>query len=132
MNAGFKAVSRSSFAALAVLAVAACAPSGVSYNKDVQPPKELLVPTPLGEAALIESWLSEKKGEAVKIVAPERGLKHGLGVVRTVVALDDGACFNEVERQLNYPTVVGVAASFTRCLQHAGERHGVGAGGRRC
>lgn len=37
MNAGFKAVSRSSFAALAVLAVAACAPSGVSYNKDVQP-----------------------------------------------------------------------------------------------
>jgi hypothetical protein len=37
MNAGFKAVSRGSFAAVAVLAVAACAPSGVSYNKDVQP-----------------------------------------------------------------------------------------------
>ena len=37
MNAGFKAVSRSSLAALAVLAVAACAPSGVSYQKDVQP-----------------------------------------------------------------------------------------------
>ena len=37
MNAGFKAVSRSSLAALSVLAVAACAPSGVSYNKDVQP-----------------------------------------------------------------------------------------------
>lgn len=48
------------------------------YNKDVLPPKELLVPTPLGDAALIESWLSEKKGEAVKIVAPERGLKHEL------------------------------------------------------
>jgi mono/diheme cytochrome c family protein len=37
MNAGFKAVPRSSFAALAVLSLAACAPSGVSYNKDVQP-----------------------------------------------------------------------------------------------
>ena len=37
MNAGFKAVSRSSFAALAVLSLAACAPSGVSYSKDVQP-----------------------------------------------------------------------------------------------
>lgn len=37
MNSGFKAVSRCSFAALAVLALAACAPSGVSYNKDVQP-----------------------------------------------------------------------------------------------
>lgn len=37
MNSGFKAPSRGSFAALAVLALAACAPSGVSYNKDVQP-----------------------------------------------------------------------------------------------
>ena len=37
MSVEFKAVSRSAFAALAVLAVTACAPSGVSYNKDVQP-----------------------------------------------------------------------------------------------
>jgi hypothetical protein len=37
MSAGFKAVSRSSLAAVALLATAACAPSGVSYNKDVQP-----------------------------------------------------------------------------------------------
>jgi excinuclease ABC subunit C len=48
------------------------------YNKDGLPPKELLVPMPLAEATLIESWLSEKKGEAVKIVAPERGAKHQL------------------------------------------------------
>ena len=48
------------------------------YNKDVQPPKELLVPTKLDEAPLIETWLSEKKGEAVKVVAPERGAKHQL------------------------------------------------------
>ena len=37
MNAGFRAVSRGSLAALAVLSLAACAPSGVSYKKDVQP-----------------------------------------------------------------------------------------------
>jgi hypothetical protein len=37
MSAGFKAVSRCSLAAVAVLAVAACSPSGVSYSKDVQP-----------------------------------------------------------------------------------------------
>ena len=37
MNAGFKAVSRSSFAALAVLSLAACSPSGVSFSRDVQP-----------------------------------------------------------------------------------------------
>jgi excinuclease ABC subunit C len=48
------------------------------YNKDLLPPKELLVPMPLGETALLETWLSEKKGEAVRIVAPERGTKHQL------------------------------------------------------
>jgi mono/diheme cytochrome c family protein len=37
MNSGFAAVSRCSFAAVAVLALAACSPSGVSYSKDVQP-----------------------------------------------------------------------------------------------
>ncbi len=37
MNAGSKAVSNSAFAALAALAVSACAPSGVSYTKEVQP-----------------------------------------------------------------------------------------------
>ncbi|MBK5104501.1 MAG: hypothetical protein JJE42_09655 [Burkholderiales bacterium] len=37
MNSGYTAVSRCTFAAVAVLALAACAPSGVSYSKDVQP-----------------------------------------------------------------------------------------------
>ena len=37
MNSAFKTVSRTSLAAAAVLALAACAPAGVSYNKDVQP-----------------------------------------------------------------------------------------------
>lgn len=37
MIAGFKAVSRGALAAVALLAVAGCTPSGVSYSKDVQP-----------------------------------------------------------------------------------------------
>jgi len=37
MNSGYSAVSRCTFAAVAALALAACAPSGVSYSKDVQP-----------------------------------------------------------------------------------------------
>ncbi len=48
------------------------------YNKEGQPPKELLVPTGLDDASLIEQWLSEKRGEAVRILAPERGSKHQL------------------------------------------------------
>ena len=37
MNYELKRATRSVLAAAAVLAVAACAPAGVSYNKDVQP-----------------------------------------------------------------------------------------------
>lgn len=48
------------------------------YNKDGQPPKELLVPTALAEAALIEQWLSDKRGHSVCVIAPERGAKHQL------------------------------------------------------
>ncbi|MFM8551435.1 MAG: excinuclease ABC subunit UvrC [Nitrospiraceae bacterium] len=48
------------------------------YNKDGLPPKELLVPTTLSDASLIEAWLSEKKGEPVCLLAPERGVKHQL------------------------------------------------------
>ncbi len=48
------------------------------YNKEGQPPKELLVPTTLDEAPLIEQWLSEKRGDNVRLLAPERGTKHQL------------------------------------------------------
>ncbi|MBL8070312.1 MAG: excinuclease ABC subunit UvrC [Nitrospira sp.] len=48
------------------------------YNKEGQPPKELLVPTTLDEAPLIEQWLSEKRGDTVRLLAPERGTKHQL------------------------------------------------------
>jgi excinuclease ABC subunit C len=48
------------------------------YNKDGQPPKEVLVPTDLEGGALIEQWLSDKRGEPVRVLAPERGVKHQL------------------------------------------------------
>ncbi len=48
------------------------------YNKDGQPPKELLVPVPISEAALIEAWLTDKRADAVRVLAPERGTKHQL------------------------------------------------------
>ena len=48
------------------------------YNKDGQPPKEVLTPTQPEDTALIEQWLSEKRGDAVRLVAPERGTKHQL------------------------------------------------------
>lgn len=37
MSVAFKAVSTTTLAAVAALSVAACAPSGVSYNNEVQP-----------------------------------------------------------------------------------------------
>ena len=48
------------------------------YNKDGLPPKELLIPVCLEDTSLIEDWLSQKKGEAVHVVTPERGNKHQL------------------------------------------------------
>lgn len=48
------------------------------YNKDGQPPREVLTSTALEDATLIEQWLSDKRGEPVRVVAPERGAKHQL------------------------------------------------------
>ena len=48
------------------------------YNKEGQPPREILLPTALDDAPLIEQWLTDKKGETVRLMAPERGTKHQL------------------------------------------------------
>jgi len=48
------------------------------YSKDVLPPKHVLLPVELPEAELLGRWLSEKKGEKVQVLAPERGMKHHL------------------------------------------------------
>jgi excinuclease ABC subunit C len=48
------------------------------YNKEVLPPKQVLLPFALPEADLISRWLSERKGEKVQVLAPERGTKHHL------------------------------------------------------
>ncbi|TKB76251.1 MAG: excinuclease ABC subunit UvrC [Nitrospira sp.] len=48
------------------------------YNKEGLPPKELLTSVSLSDSPLIETWLGEKKGESVRVVAPERGAKHEL------------------------------------------------------
>ncbi|MGZ8406029.1 MAG: excinuclease ABC subunit UvrC [Nitrospira sp.] len=48
------------------------------YNKDGQPPREVLVPTDLEDAVLIQQWLSDKRGESVQVRSPERGAKHQL------------------------------------------------------
>lgn len=48
------------------------------YNKDMLPPKELLVPTTFPDMDLVKTWLTEKKGEVVRVLIPERGGKHYL------------------------------------------------------
>ena len=42
------------------------------------PPKELLVPLPLPDCGLIQRWLESKRGELVKVLTPERGVKYQL------------------------------------------------------
>ena len=46
------------------------------YNKEGQPPRELLIPIDVPDADLVAHWLSDKRGNAVRVLAPERGIKH--------------------------------------------------------
>ena len=48
------------------------------YNKEILPPNEVLIPTTLSERELVEQWLADKRGDAVRILTPERGAKHHL------------------------------------------------------
>jgi excinuclease ABC subunit C len=48
------------------------------YNKEGQPPRELLIPVYIPDADLIALWLSDIRDEPVRILAPERGTKHEL------------------------------------------------------
>ena len=72
------------------------------YNKDGQPPREVLVPTELGDAALIQQWLSDKRGESVRVRSPERGAKHQLVLLaeeNAAAAVADHLRDDELDRQ---------------------------------
>ena len=72
------------------------------YNKDGQPPRELLVPTDLEDAALIQQWLSDKRGESVRVRSPERGAKHQfvlLAEENAAAAVADHLRDEELDRQ---------------------------------
>lgn len=72
------------------------------YNKDGQPPKEVLVPVALEDGAVIEQWLSEKRGHAVRVISPERGAKHQLVLLaeeNASAAVADHLRDEELDRQ---------------------------------
>ena len=62
------------------------------YNKEMLPPKELLVPIDFPDRELVKTWLTDKKGEMVRILIPARGGKHHLVQLaeeNAAVALDN-------------------------------------------
>jgi excinuclease ABC subunit C len=72
------------------------------YNKDGLPPKELLIPASLEDKPVIEDWLSQKKGESVRVVTPERGAKHQLLLLaeeNAGAAVADHLRDQEIDRQ---------------------------------
>ena len=64
------------------------------YESGAFIPKELVVPLPLPDLEMREEWLSEKKGERVRVHAPERGEK-----LRLVAMATENAVHNFNERQ---------------------------------
>jgi excinuclease ABC subunit C len=72
------------------------------YNKEGQPPRELLIPVDIPDAGLLSRWLSEKRGETVRVLAPERGMKHQLVLLaeeNAAAALADHLRDEELDRQ---------------------------------
>jgi excinuclease ABC subunit C len=72
------------------------------YNKEGQPPRELLIPVDIPDADLLAHWLSDKRGETVRVVAPERGTKHQLVLLseeNAAAALADHLRNEELDRQ---------------------------------
>ncbi len=72
------------------------------YNKDGQPPRELLIPVDIPDAGLLAGWLSDKRGEPVRVLAPERGTKHQLVLLaeeNAAAALADHLRNEELDRQ---------------------------------
>jgi excinuclease ABC subunit C len=72
------------------------------YNKEGQPPRELLIPVDISDADLLARWLSDKRGETVRVLAPERGTKHQLVLLaeeNAAAALDDHVRNEELDRQ---------------------------------
>jgi excinuclease ABC subunit C len=72
------------------------------YNKEGQPPRELLIPVEIPDADLLARWLSDKRGETVRVLAPERGTKHQLVLLaeeNAAAALADHLRNEELDRQ---------------------------------
>lgn len=72
------------------------------YNKEGQPPRELLIPVDIPDADLLSRWLSDKRGETVRVLAPERGTKHQLVLLaeeNAAAALADHLRNEELDRQ---------------------------------
>jgi len=72
------------------------------YNKDGQPPRELLIPVNIPDADLLAHWLSDKRGEPVRVLVPERGTKHQLVLLaeeNAAAALADHLRNEELDRQ---------------------------------
>ena len=72
------------------------------YNKEGQPPRELLIPVDIPDGDLVARWLSEKRGETVRVLAPERGTKHQLVLLaeeNAAAALAEHLRNQELDRQ---------------------------------
>ena len=82
------------------------------YNKELIPPKQLLLPVDLPEAELFSAWLSEKKGEKVRVLVPERGIKHHL-----VQLAEENAAAALKEHQRDEATGRAAAEELMRLLR---------------
>jgi excinuclease ABC subunit C len=66
------------------------------YSEGAQVPAEVLIQTPMDDTDVVRRWLSEQRGGAVKIVAPQRGERKKL----MDLAIDNAREYLERERAM--------------------------------
>ncbi|RMH09925.1 MAG: excinuclease ABC subunit UvrC [Nitrospirae bacterium] len=93
------------------------------YNKQSLPPKELLISTPVSDLHLLQEWLSDKRGETVRLLVPERGTKyqllrlaqenaHTMLAEHTRKAVDEEAEARELQQLLGLSRPIGRIEGF--------------------
>ncbi len=104
-----------------------CAFMSEYYESADMIPKEILVGTDIGDAAMYNAWLSEKKGKKVEVVKPERGnkvrliemaLENATGRLKAIT--DDARSYAGMLRGLQQKLGISRYPQRIECIDNSG------------
>ncbi len=81
---------------------------GQFYGREVIPPPVVLCPVLPDDAPVLSSWLSGKRGSAVKITVPKRGIRRGL----VEMARENAEVLAQTEKEAGWRSALKEVAAF--------------------